>query len=223
MTYATAALRLPFFLNEGNVMPHPAVQILVWVTLAIVAQALPAAGLVVLVPLLLGGAAMLDVRQLIRLLRRTRWILLSLLLIYAYTTPGSGWLPELGRYSPTIEGMSDGCIQLGRLLSLLSALAILLSLLSQAEFISGIHVLASPLRWFGLSRERVAVRLALTLEYAEPTMGETAADWKGTIREALRPPQMNGSQQIELHTPGLRMVDGGCLLLCAAVLYGVWR
>lgn len=223
MTHATAALRLPFFLNEGNVMPHPAVQILVWVALAIVAQALPAAGLVVLVPLLLGGAAMLDARQLIRLLRRTRWILLSLLLIYAYTTPGSGWLPELGRYSPTIEGMGEGCIQLGRLLSMLSALAILLSLLSQAEFISGIHALASPLRWFGLSRERVAVRLALTLEYAEPTMGETAADWKSAIREALRPPQMNGSQQIELHTPGLRMVDAGCMLLCAVMLYGVWR
>ncbi len=223
MAHATAALRLPFFLNEGKAMPHPAVQILVWVTLAIVAQALPAAGLLLMLPLLLGGAAMLDARQLIRLLRRTRWILLSLLWIYAYTTPGSGWLPELGRYSPTIEGMGEGCIQLGRLLSMLSALAILLSLLSQAELISGIHALASPLRWFGLSRERVAVRLGLTLEYAEPTMGETAADWKSAIREALRPAQMNGSQQIELHTPGLRWVDAGCLLLCAVMLYGVWR
>jgi energy-coupling factor transport system permease protein len=204
-------------------MPHPAVLILAWITLAIVAQALPAAGLVMLAPLLLGLALMLDARQLTRLLRRTRWILLSLLLIYAYTTPGAGWLPELGRYSPTIEGVGEGFIQLGRLLSMLSGLAILLSLLSQSEFIGGIHALVYPLRWLGLSRERVAVRLALTLEYAEPAMGETAADWRSSIRKALRPPQMNGSQQIELHAPGLRMVDGGCLLLCAAMLYGVWR
>jgi energy-coupling factor transport system permease protein len=223
MEHATAALRLPFFLNEGNVMPHPAVLILVWVTLAIVAQALPVAGLLVLVPLLLGLAFMLDARQLTRLLRRTRWILLSLLLIYAYTTPGAGWMPELGRYSPTMEGMGEGLLQLGRLLSMLSGLAILLSLLTQAQFISGIHTLALPLRWLGLSRERIAVRLALTLEYAEPAMGETAANWRGAIREALRPPQGGGARQVELYSPPLHMVDGGCLLLCAALLYGVWR
>lgn len=203
-------------------MPHPAIQILVWVTLAISAQALSASGLSAMTAILFAMAANLDSRQLFSLIRRTRWILLSLLLIYAYTTPGVALLAGLGRYSPTLEGLVDGLMQLGRLLSMLSALAILLSLLTQAQFISGIHALAFPLNWFGGSRERVAVRLALTLQYAEPAMRDTAADWRGAINEALHLPTGTG-EHVELDRHAPKLVDGLCLLLCAAILYGVWR
>lgn len=203
-------------------MPHPAIQILIWVTLAISAQALSALGLLVMTAVLFVIAVKLNSRQLFSLIRRTRWILFSLLLIYAYTTPGVALLTELGRYSPTLEGLSDGLIQLGRLLSMLSGLAILLSLLTESQFISGIHTLAYPLIWFGGSRERVAVRLALTLQYAEPTMRDTAADWRQAIRDALQPPLETG-QHVMLGRNMLKAIDGLCLLLCAALLYGVWR
>ena len=113
-------------------------------------------------------------------------------------------------------------MQLGRLLSMLSGLAILLSLLTQAQFISGIYALAYPLNWFGGSRERVAVRLALTLQYAEPAMRDTAADWSRSIGDALQTPCEAG-QQVMLDRIALKAVDGLGLLLCAALLYGVWR
>ncbi|MFH2133556.1 MAG: CbiQ family ECF transporter T component [Pseudomonadota bacterium] len=203
-------------------MPHPATQILIWIALAISAQALSSPGLLVMTVVLFTTAAKLNSRQLFSLIRRTRWILLSLLLIYAYTTPGVALLSGLGRYSPTLEGLSDGFMQLGRLLSMLSGLAILLSLLSESQFISGIHALAYPLNWFGGSRERVAVRLALTLQYAEPSMRDTAADWRQTIKDALVPQRESG-HPVLLDRISLKLIDGICLLLCAAILYGVWR
>lgn len=203
-------------------MPHPATQILIWIALAISAQALSAPGLLVMTVVLFATAAKLNSRQLFSLIRRTRWILFSLLLIYAYTTPGVALLSGLGRYSPSLEGLSDGFMQLGRLLSMLSGLAILLSLLSESQFISGIHALAYPLNWFGGSRERIAVRLALTLQYAEPTMRDTAADWRQTIKDALVPQRESG-HPVLLDSISLKLIDGICLLLCAAILYGVWK
>lgn len=203
-------------------MPHPAIQILIWMSLSITAQALAAPGLMLMTAVLFIVAARLGSRQLFSLIRRTRWILFSLLLVYAYSTPGVALVAELGRYSPTLEGLADGLMQLGRLLVMLSGLAILLSLLTQEQFISGIHTLAFPLNWFGGSRERVAVRLALTLQYAEPAMRDTAADWKQAIGTALQLPS-GGGQQVMLDRHGLKLVDGLSLLLCAGLLYGAWR
>lgn len=216
-------LWLPFLFEEADKsMPHPAIQILIWLTVSITAQALAALGLLVMVVVLFALAAKLDSKQLYSLIRRTRWILLSLLLIYAYTTPGGAVVDGLGLYSPTFEGLVDGLMQLGRLLAMLSGLAILLSLLSESEFISGIHVLAYPLVLLGISRERVAVRLALTLQYAEPTMRDTASDWRQAINMALQPRTGDG-QQVILDRVPLKAIDGLSLLLCAALLYGVWR
>ena len=203
-------------------MPHPAVLIVIWLTSAVIVQLLPGAALAASSLVLPVLAWHLDGRRLGSLLRRTRWIAFSLLLIYAYTTPGTALVETLGRWSPTQQGLFDGLLQLGRLLCMLATLAVLLSLLTTAKFIAGIHVLAWPLRGLGMSRERIAVRLALTLEYAEPAMRDTAADWRQTIHAALRPPAGAGGL-IELHTQGLRWIDAVCLVACAGLMAGVWR
>ncbi len=205
-----------------KLIPHPAVQILIWMLLALLAQRLQWLALLVLTAALFGLALRLCADQLLSLLRRTRWILLSLLLIYAYTTPGTAWWAEFGVVSPTREGVLDGLLQLGRLLSVLSGLAILLALLTQTQLISGLYTLAYPLRWLGLSRERIAVRLALTLEYAESTMRDTASDWRSTIRGAMQS-SANGAEHIELRLQPFGVVDVLLLLASTAVLIGVWR
>ncbi len=202
-------------------MPHPAMQIFIWMTLSIAAQLLPAQGLFMMTLAMFLIAAKLNPRQLFGLLRRTRWILLTLLLIYAYSTPGVALIGKLGQYSPSLEGLQDGLLQLGRLLSVLSGLAILLASLSESRLIEGIHALAFPLNWLGGSRERLAVRLALTLRYAESTMRDTAADWKQAINRALQP--ASGDQlHVVLEKQALKVVDMICLVLCAALLYVVW-
>ncbi|MBI5889888.1 MAG: hypothetical protein HZB47_04330 [Nitrosomonadales bacterium] len=204
-----------------KLIPHPAVQILLWVLLALLAQRLQPLALLVFAAVLFGLALRLCRKQLLSLLRRTRWILFSLLLIYAYTTPGVALLAQLGVVSPTREGLLDGMLQLGRLVSVLSGLAILLELLPQTQLISGLYSLAYPLRWLGLSRERIAVRLALTLEYAESAMGDTAKDWRSTISAALQP-SATGAEHIELALQPLGTIDALLLLASAAVLTGVW-
>ena len=106
----------------------------------------------------------------IQLLRRTRWIMLSLLVIYAYSTPGQPLSDTLGMFSPSREGLFDGVLQPARLLAALAGLAILLDRLHRQQLIAGLYTLCAPLQWLGLSRERFAVRLALTLHYAEVAM-----------------------------------------------------
>jgi energy-coupling factor transport system permease protein len=203
-------------------IPHPAVQIMTWALLALMAQRLQPFALLVFTVVVSAVALRLCAAQLLRLLRRTRWILFSLLLIYAYTTPGAALWPQFGVASPTHEGLLDGMLQLGRLLSVLAGLAILLELLPQNQLISGLYTLAYPLRWFGMSRERIAVRMALTLEYAESAMGDTAKDWRTTIIAALHP-SATGAMHVELRLQAFGWIDALLLAASLGLLIGAWR
>lgn len=158
-------------------------------------------------------------QRLFGLLRRSRWILLSLLLVYTFATPGQ----ELWSWSyaptPTLEGLQDGGMQLCRLVSMLAGLSILLTLLSREQLIGGLYSLAYPLRFVGLSSERMAVRLALTLYYAESAMRDTANDWRGAIGHAVAGEKVK-VYAVELHRQPLARIDVLWLLLSAALL--VW-
>ncbi len=156
------------------------------------------------------------------LLRRTRWIMFSLLLIYAYATPGVAVWAPLAQFSPTHEGLADGLIQLFRLAFALGGLAILLGLLSQAQLIGGLYALAYPLRYLGLSRERIAVRLALTLEYAESAILDSSTNWRANIEQMLAPAEIKTGklapaeikqESIELHLTPFTLRDGLLLIL----------
>lgn len=192
--------------------PHPATLILLWIFLAIAMQLLPATGLLLVGVPLLATAYALSVARLTTLLRRTRWIMLSLLLIYAYATPGAALLPSLAQFSPTVEGLVDGLLQLGRLVFALAGLSVLLALLPQRQLISGLYVLGYPLRYAGLSRERMAVRLALTLRYAESGMSDAAANWRSHIEQGLAPAEVS-HHNIELQVTPFAMRDGLLLVL----------
>ncbi|MBI4937217.1 MAG: hypothetical protein HY846_03205 [Nitrosomonadales bacterium] len=203
-------------------MPHPAALIFLWICLTLALQSLQAAALLLAgLPLLL-AAGLLAGRRLLTLLRRTRWIMLSLLLVYAYATPGEAVWPTLAQFSPTLEGMGDGLLQLCRLLFALAGLSVLLGLLTQQQLVSGLYTLSYPLRYAGLSRERLAVRLALTLHYAESAVRDTSANWRGSIEQMLSP-ATSGQDNIELHAPPFTRRDSlllaaGCVALALALL-----
>ncbi|MDH4284506.1 MAG: hypothetical protein OEV35_04230, partial [Gallionellaceae bacterium] len=180
-------------------MPHPAVLISLWACLTLALQSLQTATLLLVGLPLLGAASLRCASHLLTLLRRTRWIMASLLLIYAYATPGEAVWTSLAQLSPTIEGVNDGLLQLCRLLFMLAGLSLLLSLLSQQQLISGLYTLCYPLQFIGLSRERLAVRLALTLHYAESALQNTSASWHDSMEQMLAPPP-DTKQTIELHT-----------------------
>jgi energy-coupling factor transport system permease protein len=192
----------------------------VWISVAIAVQKLAALLLFGVTLTLFLVAYKLHDQRLFTLLRRTRWVFLSLLVIYAFLTPGEPLWSLDNIPSATIEGMEDGLMQLGRLLSVLAGLSILLTLLSREQLVSGIYSLAYPVRFIGCSREKIAVRLALTLHYAETAMRETAADWQGTIQNALTP-KATGADCIEITILPARAIDA-ILIAGSVALLGIW-
>jgi len=202
---------------------HPAAQILSWCLLVTALQVLASVQLSIAAGLVLLCAFAVSRHKFMQLVRRTRWIMLSLLLIYAYSTPGRALLDAFGTLSPTREGLADGALQLTRLLAALAGLAILLERLHRQRLIAGLYTLFAPLQWLGLSRERFAVRLALTLHYAEVAMLRGKGSWQDTLSELLEPhgATEGGRQRIENRTmelPLSRFAVADALLLGGVIL-----
>ncbi len=201
---------------------HPAAQIVTWCLLVAILQLLnleillATAGTILLLAMLASG------RKLMQLLRRTRWIMLSLLLVYGYSTSGQPVWESLGMFSPSREGLVDGAVQLARLLSALAALAILLDRLHRQQLISGLYTLLAPLKLVGMSRERVAVRLALTLHYAEVAMLRQTTTWQDSLNSLF---EMHGEtskhMELTLYRFGLR--DALLVSFWLLLLYGALR
>ncbi len=148
--------------------PHPAARILLWCGWAVAVEraALP------LLPILAVASAtaflFASARiQLLILLRRTRWLMVVLLLTYAYVLPGTLVWPSLEWASPSAVGLWQGTLRVGRLLLMLAGLAVLLAYTPRPRLIYGLYVLARPLTWIGFDRRAFAVRLGLTLDYVE--------------------------------------------------------
>jgi energy-coupling factor transporter transmembrane protein EcfT len=200
---------------------HPAAQILTWCLLVALMQFMKLEILLVAAGSVLLFALLLSAHKLVQLLRRTRWIMLSLLLIYAYTTPGQPLLDVFGMFSPSREGLSDGVLQLTRLLAALAALAILLDRLHRQQLIAGLYTLFAPLQLIGVSRERVAVRLALTLHYAEVGMLRETHTWQDNLRSLFEPhDESNKQMELTLYRFGIQdgLLVGFALLLLFVVM-----
>ena len=122
-------------------------------------------------------------REGLRLLRRTRWLLAMLLLTYAYALPGEAMWPQLGWASPSVDGLQQGMLRVGRLVLMLAGLALLLASTSRPRLIYGLYTLAGPLTWIGFDRRAFAVRLGLTLDYVENA--PKPARWLEALRTPL--------------------------------------
>lgn len=221
-------LSKPDYSVQKERMLHPAVQIYIWICLTLAVQMLGGFALTLVAGILTALAFSIGPARLFCLLRRTRWILFSVFLIYAYTSPGDALWPQLGAFSPVTDGILDGFLQLLRLCTVLAGLSILLALLPQSQLIAGLYTLFRPVCFFGMSRERVAVRLALTLRYAESAMQDTASHWRGSIENLLVPmPVAPG--MLELQLPHFARRDWLLVAATSAVLLGiclpggVWR
>lgn len=189
---------------------HPATRILLWIALAMFSFsahpiALSALSLVLAIFLGLQGWG-----GFFGLLRRIRWILISLLMIYAFSTPGEPLFPE----GPTLEGLASGAMQAWRIILTVALLAFLQGSTSREKMLSGIYTLLFPLKRFGLEVERIAVRLMLTLHYAEEKRN---GDWKALILDAFRENEVPATN-LSLSLYRFRMRDGAVFLALAAAL-----
>lgn len=97
------------------------------------------------------------------MLKRLRWLFLSIFVIYLFFTPGVLLWPEL-LGGPTREGVVLGLSRIAVLVLIVAAVNVLLTSTGQDEFLAAIHWCLQPLSWLGVSHERLAVRISLTLE-----------------------------------------------------------
>ena len=200
-------------------MLHPSVKIISVLFLAIAVNVAGYVTLsvmaVVLVVLLFGYR----VAEFLRMLRRVRWILLSLLLVYAFSTPGeyiAAWPFEW--LSPTYEGIKAAALQIARLGVMLAGLSILLATTDRKNLIAGFYMLLRPLRHIGIQPERFAARLMLTLHYVEhSSKQDTPQSFRQSFALQHDEAELAAPRLVELHLPSLSWRDVTLLALLLAM------
>ncbi|OHC60341.1 MAG: hypothetical protein A2040_05565 [Rhodocyclales bacterium GWA2_65_19] len=144
--------------------PHPASLILLGLAVLAAASSRDG-GALYLASLVLTLAALFVAGGHLRLLlRRSRWLLLTMLIMFGWLTPGTP-LPNLPGASQ--EGLLLAADNIARLIVALSIVALILKVLPPPELVAGMRSLLAPLAFLGVSRDRIAVRLALTLNEVE--------------------------------------------------------
>ena len=146
-------------------MLHTATLILCWTAIAVLLQRADGMPLAAIAALALAACAgFASLHRFGRMLRRSRWLLLAVVLLHLLPAvmAGPGW-----ESAAVAAGALAGIQQALRLAVLLALLAIVLARRTREELLSGIHALMAPLAWLGVDRARFAARLCLTLEYFE--------------------------------------------------------
>ncbi len=146
---------------------HPLIKILNFILILALMNYLNGRWLGALSGLIVIMAMTVQLKVFFNIIKRMRWLFMSILLIYAFTTPGEYVQNVPIGFSPTIEGIELGLLQLMRLLVALAALTLLYADSTKEQLILGLYLLLKPLSYLGLDVERFAVRLSLTLQYVE--------------------------------------------------------
>ena len=155
----------------------------------------------------------------LKLLRKMRWLLLFLLVIYAFNTPGEylrGWPFD---FAPTYEGLQAGLLQAGRISIMLAGVSILLTITSRESLMAGFFLLLYPLKGIGLPPERLAVRLWLTLHYVEtvPPPRSVAAFLESLDKVDDLHVATSAPDEINFNLPPLTLRDAVALLMLIAM------
>lgn len=145
---------------------HPLIRVVVLLVfvagLALAKPALMGAAVALLLLLyLVAGFPALD--RLLQMILRLRWLLLAMLLVYGWWTPGVALLPAIGAWSPTTGGLYAGFLRVLSLLLIVAAVHLLLQVTSRRELLPAIMQLIGPVCTQS-GRERIAVRILLSLE-----------------------------------------------------------
>ncbi len=100
------------------------------------------------------------------MLRRMRWFLFSILIVYCWFTPGEPLLQwaVLEAWLPTYEGFLSGMQRVIALAIVIASVNLLLCTLSREQLLSAILFLVRPLWIIGVKPEMVALRMVLVFD-----------------------------------------------------------
>jgi hypothetical protein len=190
-------------------MWHPAALLFSWLVFAISLPWLSVSWLMGVSAACAALAFLAASQRTVNLLRRSRWLLISMALLYLFATPGE-YLPGiLGEIGLTYEGLNLGTEQVSRLLAMLTSLAILHQAVGTQGLLLGFHYLLKPFPWRGAT----VVRLMLVLDNVEQRQRIGWREWLMPIELGDEPLP----DRLTLAMPPLRWSDG-ILMLCMAGL-----
>lgn len=150
----------------------------------------------------------------LNMIRRMRWLFLSLFIIYGWFTPGSPLpltLPvSMLAWLPTMQGLEEAAVRIASLVIVVLAVHLLLHITSREELLGAILWWLKPLGYAGIAHERLAVRMALVLETVpkvQPLIHEALAGHHqanlsnaGQVAAALYHNVLNHAEQQTCHT-----------------------
>ncbi len=202
---------------------HPFVKIACFFFLLLLLQYLSLSSIAVLCGLVCLLAAVLNLPHFSQLIKRMRWLFLSLLLVYAYATPGEylAFLPL--NVAPSYEGLHLGLMQIAKLLIAVASLSALFASASKSQLMAGLWTLLSPLRLVGLNVERFTVRMLLTLHYVEQMAVQTKLklDFSQLDKLALAPDEPGATPPLILAQPAFTWFDKAILSLMLLAVMGL--
>ena len=122
--------------------------------------------------------------RVLRLLRRVRVLLLAILILFGWFTPGEALLVQWSQWSPSREGLMLAVLHGGRLLVVVSAVALLLERLPLERLVGGLYSLCRPFALIGLHAGELALRLMLVLRFVDASpRGQRTMHWKDWLRD----------------------------------------
>ncbi len=202
---------------------HPFVKIACFFFLLLLLQYLSASSIAVLCGLICLLAAVLNLPHFSQLIKRMRWLFLSLLLVYAYATPGEylAFLPL--NVAPSFEGLHLGLIQIAKLLIAVASLSALFASASKSQLMAGLWTMLSPLRLVGLNVERFTVRMLLTLHYVEQmaVQPKLKLDFSQLDKLALASDEPGATLPLILAQPAFSWFDKAMLSLMLLAVMGL--
>ena len=202
---------------------HPFVKIACFFFLLLLLQYLSPSSIAVLCGLVCLLAAVLNLPHFSQLIKRMRWLFLSLLLVYAYATPGEylAFLPL--NVAPSYEGLHLGLVQIAKLLIAVASLSALFASASKSQLMAGLWTLLSPLRLVGLNVERFTVRMLLTLHYVEQmaVQPKLKLDFSQLDKLALAPDEPGATLPLILAQPAFTWFDKAMLSLMLLAVMGL--
>lgn len=196
----------------GPAFLHPSSALLVCLTGIVVIQFLGYCGLGLVLLLLLSTFRRILPRWRI-LLRRLRWLLLSVWLILAYGTAGDALL-DLA-WLPTHEGAAEATLHVARLVLMLGCLAWLFALLGRQGLLVALVSLLRPLSTRGVATDRLVVRLSLVMENLQVELPKGA--WRSMLDGDAGGDE--GPALLRVEVPSWRRVD--YLACLGAVVFSI--
>lgn len=185
-------------------MFHPATLLVLWAGFAVALQTLAWLFLLVAAGVTFIVGLMCAQQRLRRLFWRSRWLFLSLAILFLFFTPGE-YLPNmLGRAGMTREGSELAVSHISLLSAMLASLAVLHECIGTRGLLAGLYGLLRPL---GMSRTSI-VRMMLVLDIVETP---PAGGWRVWL--AMETESEGRVTSLTLEVPDFNLTDRVLIML----------